>query len=137
MTLFLLLCLGDDDEMDVDRLQMASPGPSAAVVDATDGHAGSLDGPSRNVHDSVQSKRYSFNLQQMDAILHEVVMRRLRSPVGYESLARTSHLYKLSTALFRTMSRLSRLLDRLECLFRSPILPRRGRIALDHNKAGA
>ena len=78
--------------MDVDTLQMARPGSSDTVVDATGGHAStSTSEPSKNVHmsDGVQSDHYSFNLQQMDAIFHEVVLRRLRSPVGYESLGKS------------------------------------------------
>ena len=75
--------------MDVDPLQMARPNQSA--VDARGGHASpSTDEYSRTVHmsDDVQGEQCSFNLQRMDAIFHEVVMRRLRSPVGYESLGK-------------------------------------------------
>ncbi len=74
--------------MDVDPLHMAKPGSSD---DTRGGHASSsTDEHSGTVHMSrdVQSERYSFNLQQMDAVFHEVVMRRLRSPVGYESLGK-------------------------------------------------
>lgn len=77
--------------MHVDALQMARPGSSNAVVSATAGHANiSTNEPSKNAHMSndVLSGGHSFDLQQMDAILHEVVMRRLRSPVGYEYLGK-------------------------------------------------
>ena len=77
--------------MDVDPLQMARPNQSDAAVDARGGHASpSTDEYSRTVHmsDDVQGEHCSFDLQRMDAIFHEVVMRRLRSPVGYESLGK-------------------------------------------------
>lgn len=77
--------------MDVDPLQMARPESSDAVVDAGGGHASSsTDEHSRTVHmsDDVQGEQCRFNLQRMDAVFHEVVMRRLRNPVGYESLGK-------------------------------------------------
>ena len=77
--------------MDVDPLQMAKTGSSDGVVDTRGGHASSLTGEhSRSAHmsDDVQSEGDNFNLQQMEAVFHEVVMRRLRSPVGYESLGK-------------------------------------------------
>ena len=40
--------------------------------------------------DHVQGEQCSFDLQQMDAVFHEVVMRRLRSFVGYESLGKNN-----------------------------------------------
>ena len=70
---------------------MARPKPSDAVVDARGGHASSsTDERSRIVHtsDDVQGEQCSFDLQRMDAVFHEVVMRRLRSPMGYESLGK-------------------------------------------------
>ena len=39
--------------------------------------------------DDVQSEHCSSNFQSMDAVLHKVVMRRLRSPVGYQSMGKT------------------------------------------------
>lgn len=69
--------------MDVDPLHIAWLGSSNAVVDTTDEHSGTM-----NVSRHVESEQYSFNLQQMDAVFHEVVMRRLRSPVGYEALGK-------------------------------------------------
>lgn len=77
--------------MDVDPLQMARPKSSDAAVDTRGGHAcSSTDEHSGTVHmsDDVQGEQCSFNLQRMDAVFHEVVMRRLRSPVGYESLGK-------------------------------------------------
>ena len=77
--------------MDVDPLQMAKPGSSDDAVNTRGGHASSsADEDNRSAHmsDDVQSEGYNFNLQQMDAVFHEVVMRRLRSPVGYESLGK-------------------------------------------------
>lgn len=77
--------------MDVDPMQMARPESSDAVADVGGGHAGtSTHEHSRSVHmsDDVQGEQCSFNLQRMDAVFHEVVMRRLRSPVGYESLGK-------------------------------------------------
>ena len=77
--------------MDVDPLLMAKPGSSDGAVDTRGGHASSSTTEhSRSAHMSndVQSEGYNFNLQQMDAVFHEVVMRRLRSPVGYESLGK-------------------------------------------------
>jgi hypothetical protein len=77
--------------MDVDTLQMTRRGSSDTVGNAMGGHASSsTDEPSRTVHmsDDVQSQHCSFNLQQMDAVFHQVVMRRLRSPMGYESLGK-------------------------------------------------
>ncbi len=92
--------------MDVDPLQMARPGSSDDVVDTRGGHASSSrDQHSRVVHMSkdVQSERYNGNLQQMGAVFHEVMMIRLRGPVGCINLwERTSHLYKLSTELCQT-----------------------------------
>ncbi len=77
--------------MDVDPLHMAWLGRSDAVVDtrgglassSTDEHSGTT-----NVSRHVESEHHSFNLQQMDAVFHAVVMRRLRSPVGYEALGK-------------------------------------------------
>ena len=78
--------------MDVDPLRMARLGSFDAVVGARDGHASSpTDEHSRTerVSDDVQTEHYSFNFQQMDAVFHEVVMRRLRSPVGYGCLGKS------------------------------------------------
>ena len=64
---------------------------SDTVVDTRGSHAScSTDEHSKTVHmsDDVQGEQCSFDLQRMDAVFHEVVMRRLRSPVGYESLGK-------------------------------------------------
>ena len=77
--------------MDVDPLPAARPIASDAVVDVRgDDASSSTDEHSRTAHmsDDVQGEQCSFNLQQMDAVFHEVVLRRLRSPVGYESLGK-------------------------------------------------
>ena len=85
--------------MDVNPLQMARPKSSDAVVDARGDHASSYTYEhSRTVHmsDDVQGEQCSFNLQRMDAVFHEAVMRRLSSPVGY--------LIFSSTASWKTAS---------------------------------
>lgn len=77
--------------MDVDPLHMAWLASSDAVsmqevamqAVPTHEHSGTMP-----VSRQVESEHCSFNLQQMDAVFHEVVMRRLRSPVGYESLGK-------------------------------------------------
>lgn len=77
--------------MDVDPMQMARPESSDASVGARGGHdSTSADEHSRTVHmsDDVQGKQCSFDLQQMDAVFHAVVMRRLLSPVNYKSLGK-------------------------------------------------
>ena len=77
--------------MDVEPLQMARFGSSDTIVDARGSHAcHSMDEHNRTAHlsDGVQTERHNFNLQQMDTVFHEVVLRRVRSPVGYESLGK-------------------------------------------------
>ena len=63
-----------------------------AVVDARGGHANhSSKEQSSTAHtcdDDVQSEHCSFDLPNMDTVFHEVVLRRLRSPIGYESLGK-------------------------------------------------
>ena len=61
----------------------------------TDEHSGTM-----NVSRHVESEHYSFNLQQMDAVFHEVVMRRLRSPVGYEALGKNKPPLKVEQSSF-------------------------------------
>lgn len=77
--------------MYVDPLHMAWLGSSDVGVDTRGGHASSSTDEhsgTMNVSRQGKSEHYSFNLQQMDAVFHGVVMRRLRSPVGYESLGK-------------------------------------------------
>ena len=72
---------------------MARPEASDDLVNARSGYASSLtDEHSRTMHtsDDVQGQQCSFNLEQMDAVFHEVVMRQLRSPVGYEFLEKNT-----------------------------------------------
>ena len=81
--------------MDADPLQMARPEASDDLVNARGGYASSLtDEHSRTMHKSddvqLQGQQCSFNLQQMAAVFHEVVMRQLRSPVGYEFLEKNT-----------------------------------------------
>ena len=77
--------------MNVDPLHMAWLDSSDAGVDTRGGHASSSadeHSGTFNVSRQGKSEHCGFNLQQIDPVFHEVVMRRLRSPVGYESLGK-------------------------------------------------